>query len=107
MWYIHPGWYHYSHFQVAVTEDIFAFFVESSAMSAFEFLPPLNITSLRCGEDFLEQNFTCLPHCDRWDGRPQSPLVVIADIVRVVCAILRLLFAALIILVFVIRRKAL
>ena len=94
-----------------VTKDICIFLVdlESSAMfiSTSEFLPPLNITSLHCREDFFEQNFTCLPRCDRWDGRAQNALVATADIVRVICAILRTLFTLLLIVVFVVRRKAL
>ena len=92
-----------------MTEDTCVFLVESSAMvmSTSEFLPLLNITSLRCREDFFEQNFTCLPRCDRWDGGAQNALVAIADIVRVICATLRMLFTVLLIVVFVIRRKTL
>ena len=92
---------------VALTKDACFSLKESSAMSISEFLPPLIITSLRCREDFFEQNFTCLPRCDSWDGRPHNSLVVTADIVQVVCATLELLFTILTIVVFVIRRKAL
>ena len=76
-------------------------------MSTAEFLPALNITDLHCSEDFFEHNFTCLPRCDRWDDRPQNTIVVTADIVHVVSAILRQLFSVLLIAVFLIRRKAL
>ena len=86
---------------------IFYPFVESSAMSTSEFLPAFNITNLHCKEDFFEHNFTCLPRCDHWDGRPQSLFVVITDIMRAVFTIFKLLLSVLLIVVFVIRRKTL
>ena len=76
-------------------------------MSSSELLPALNLTELICREDFFERNFTCLPRCDRWDERPQNFLAVTEDIVRVVSAVLRMILAVFLLVVFAIRRRAL
>ena len=81
-------------------------FLDSSAMAESDTLPDLNITNLACRDDFFESNFTCLPHCDRWDGRPPM-LAVVEDIIRVTGVLLDMVTNGLFLLIFAIRRKAL
>ena len=67
----------------------------------------LNITELTCRDDFFERNFTCLPRCDLWDGRPQDSIATLENIVRPVCTAVDLLASGLVLLIFVMRRKVL
>lgn len=81
-------------------------FLDSSAVVESNTLPDLNITNLTCKDDFFELNFTCLPRCDRWDGRPPV-LAVVEDIIRVTGVLLDMVANGLFLLIFAIRRKVL
>ena len=85
----------------------FCTLIDSSIPGLSDGLPVLNISNLTCKEDFIEQNFTCVPHCDIWDERPMNVLVIIEDYVRITLAILQWILGVALLLVFVIRRKAL
>ena len=80
---------------------------DSAVMTGADALPDLNITNLTCREDFFERNFTCLPRCDMWDVRRQNILVPLEDILRIVCRMLQTLIVGILLLLFVVRRKAL
>ena len=80
---------------------------DSAATAGADTLPALNITNLTCREDFFERNFTCLPRCDMWDVRKQNILVPLEDIMRIVCRMFQILIVGLLLLLFVVRRKAL
>ena len=69
--------------------------------------PMLNITELTCKDDFFEVNFTCLPRCNRWDGRPQDLIATLEDIVRLICSFINMIATGLFFTAFFIRRKTL
>ena len=79
--------------------------IDSIVAVGSEGLPPLNVTNLTCSDDFFERNFTCLPHCDHWDERPQGALSTFDDVLRFTCGILDLLLNGFFLAAFIIRRK--
>ena len=87
--------------------QIFLLTIDLSGSGVADILPALNLTNLTCREDFFEQNFTCIPRCDRWNLRPENLLVTIEDIVRVTFAVLQWFMDVPLLIVFAVRWKAL
>ena len=78
-----------------------------TTLAGYDSLPAPNITNLTCRDDFFISNFSCLPHCHRWDQRPQNVIAEIEDIVHAIAVILFVLLCSLFLVTIFIRRQVL